>query len=47
MIKVRVFAGNEDITEGKGVEIPWRGIREIVAMGLRVEVMKGDDNYAH
>lgn len=42
-IRVKVYAGKdytEDLTEGKGVEVPWNSLRDIVEMGLVVEVMK-------
>ena len=42
LVKIKVYAGknfDEDITEGKGIEVLWNDIKDIVDMGLRVEVM--------
>ena len=42
LVKIKVYAGknfDEDITEGKGIEVRWNEIRDIIDMGLRVEVM--------
>lgn len=43
MVRIRVYAGkelNEDLTEGKGVEVPYNSLNEIMQTGLRIEVMR-------
>lgn len=40
MALVRVFLGNEDLTEGKGVVVETEKIPEIISQGFRVLFVK-------
>ena len=40
LVKILVFANGEELSDGKGVEVPYNAIKDITDMGLEVRVFK-------